>query len=245
MSWSAKVLGAYCERGADSSFWAEPLNAVSNAGFVAVAVIILLRVRRNVRHDARRERAVVESLALLTLLIGVGSFLFHTLATRWARMADVLPILVFMVVYLAVALRLFLKIGRAWTLALTAGFLMATLAATQLLCPATALSGASGARAACLNGTIGYVPALFALFIVGVSVGRGHPAARRLLAATGLFLISMTLRWADLELCALTSFMGRARGTHALWHLLNAATLYMLLAAVLAMMPSGSLKARS
>ena len=29
----------YCERGQDPSFWAEPLNAVSNAAFIIAALV--------------------------------------------------------------------------------------------------------------------------------------------------------------------------------------------------------------
>jgi hypothetical protein len=53
-----------------------------------------------------------------------------------------------------------------------------------------------------------------------------------------VFLVSMTFRTLDLELCELTSLGGHLRGTHALWHALNAITLYLLLrAAILYGMP--------
>jgi hypothetical protein len=95
------------------------------------------------------------------------------------------------------------------------------------------LAGAVGIwRDPCLNGTIRYVPGFLALLGVGTALAlRRHPATRYLLAACGVFLLSMVLRTVDLELCALTRISGRAFGTHFLWHLLNAITLYILLLA--------------
>ncbi len=105
MNWNEKVF-AYCERGSDPGFWAEPLNAVSNAAFIIAAVLALIDWRRS-----RRE--AMELLLIITVfLIGIGSFLFHTVATKWARFGDVAPIGVFMLGYLVFALRRF--VGLNW-----------------------------------------------------------------------------------------------------------------------------------
>jgi hypothetical protein len=67
---------------------------------------------------------------------------------------------------------------------------------------------------------------------IGTALGfRRHPAARYLLGAGSVFFVSMAFRTVDLEICALTHLAGRALGTHFLWHLLNATTLYLLLLA--------------
>ena len=87
MDWTAQLDG-YCER-IDPSFWAEPLNAVTNAAFVLVAM-----------------------LCAVLAVIGVGSFLFHTLATVWASLADTGPIAVFVLSYLYLANRDFLGWSR-------------------------------------------------------------------------------------------------------------------------------------
>ena len=42
-------------------------------------------------------------LTVILALIGIGSFLFHTFAQTWASLADVLPILMFILVYIYVA----------------------------------------------------------------------------------------------------------------------------------------------
>jgi len=96
MDWNAQVDG-YCER-LDPTFWAEPVNAVTNAAFLIAAYVIWRRVRG---HGLPLAMLLVAILAI----IGVGSFLFHTFATRWAGVADVLPILLYILVYIYTANR--------------------------------------------------------------------------------------------------------------------------------------------
>lgn len=228
MSADSKIF-RYCERGGDPSFWAEPLNALTNAAFLvaALAVAIMLARSRNPR-DATPEWMLV---AVLTA-IGVGSFLFHTFATRWAAVADVAPIGVFMLGYLLYALRRFVGLG--WPLAL-AGlglFVYAMQIADGIQCRATLISVTEAARGPCLNGTAAYAPALGAMVLLGVVLlVRRHAAAKWLLTAAGVFLVSMLFRTIDWEICAATRFAGRALGTHFVWHLLNATTLFLLMVA--------------
>lgn len=84
----------YCER-MDGSFWAEPLNAVSNAFFILAAFWAWRLARQQGVSDLR-----IMALVIILTAIGVGSFLFHTLATGWAQMADVIPILIFQIVFI-------------------------------------------------------------------------------------------------------------------------------------------------
>jgi hypothetical protein len=67
--------------------------------------------------------------------------------------------------------------------------------------------------------------ALLAMLGVGgfLHFARRHPAGPRILAAAGLFAVSLAFRTADLPLCATLP-----SGTHFLWHILNAAVLYSL-----------------
>ena len=81
----------------------------------------------------------------------------------------------------------------------------------------------SFAREPCLKGTMGYAPALVALVLVAALLRRQHPAGPKLLVAAGMFLAAMILRWVDRDACPYTWLFGSPRGTHALWHLLNAA----------------------
>jgi hypothetical protein len=155
-------------------------------------------------------------LALLVGVIGVGSFLFHTLANRWSVLADVLPITFFIYAYLALAMRRFLALGWPATVTVLILFFAASWAVEGLLRPL-------------LSGSAGYVPALAAILIVGILLrSYGHPAARLLLAAGAIFAVSLVLRTLDQPLCTAWPI-----GTHFLWHLLNAATLALLLSAAI------------
>jgi hypothetical protein len=230
MAWSEQVF-IYCERGQDPAFWAEPLNAVTNAAFIIAALLAAGEIARR----ARGMSGVAEAaLIALVIVIGTGSFLFHTFATRWAQLADWGPIAVFMLAYLAYVLRRFLKLNWAVVALGLALFLLAMRYAGGIECrpallPVTALAGAR-----CLNGSLAYAPALATLALMaGVLAAVRHPAWRYLATASGVLLVSLTLRTLDLELCSLARVSGRALGTHFLWHLLNALTLYILLIATL------------
>ena len=152
---------------------------------------------------------------LVLIAIGFGSFAFHTLATRGAAYLDVIPIAVFIYGYLALALRRFLALSWLATgLALGAFFAVAQ-ALPRLFPPAT------------LNGSLDYLPALAAiLLLVWFVPAKVRPA---IWLAAVLFIVSLALRTVDQAICATFPL-----GTHFIWHLLNAAMLFVLLNAALA-----------
>lgn len=236
MVWSEQIF-RYCERGDHSGLLAEPFNAFSNLAFVAVACIAAWRLQTERPAGAtfpgdpgapgvdNATRGVVRLLILLAALIGAGSFLFHTLATRWAQLADVVPITVFMLLYLAFALRDLLGLHPGMVAAGLGVFVLA-LAVAISVCPPDEESLVP----ACLNGTTAYAPALLAMAGVGLVLrGRGHQAAKPLLAATAVFFVAMAMRSADMAACEATRLAGHAVGLHVLWHLLNAAAVHLLL----------------
>lgn len=199
----------YCERALDGAFWAEPLNALTNGAFIVAGLATLHLIGR--RPAAGRSLADI-LLAVLMLAIGLGSFLFHTFATPWAAVADTAPIGLFMLLYLGLALYRLFDLP-AWGVGLALLGFVGLMAATRLIpCP-----GGS-----CLNGSVGYLPALLALAAMGgLLAARRHPAAPGLLVAAGLFALSLTFRSVDRVVCGPLPL-----GTHFLWHLLNAAVLY-------------------
>lgn len=230
MAWTDQIF-RYCERGADPSFWAEPVNAATNLAFILAGLAALTELMRRPRHAGGTAEG---ALAVLVLVIGTGSFLFHTYATRWASIADTGPIGIFMLAYLAYALRAFGGLSWMWVLLGVGLFVAALHFAGGIECRPGLLSVTAAARGPCLNGTVGYVPAFLAMAGIGGALAvAGHPAWRYLVAAAAVFLVSMAFRTVDLEICALTRFLGKARGTHFLWHLMNALTLYLLLVAAI------------
>lgn len=112
MHWT-DAIDSYCER-TDASYWAEPVNALSNLSFV-VAAVVAWRIARTAGDRP------AQLLAVAAALVGVGSFLFHTHATRWALQADVWPIRVFVLLYVAVAVVRLLGVPRWAGVAAAAG----------------------------------------------------------------------------------------------------------------------------
>jgi hypothetical protein len=221
MGWGQHVF-SYCERGLDPSFWAEPFNAVSNAAFL-VAAAMALGVW--LQQPQVRRGGVELGLIALVAVIGVGSFLFHTIATRWAMLADVIPITLFMLVFLGYALARFVGLGWIGSLAGVALFIGALFFAEAWTCDGRP----------CLNGSLGYVPALAAMALIGGWLRwRGHPAAALLLTGAAVFAVSLTFRTLDRSVCPMTAVAGgRSLGTHFAWHLCNAALLFVLLMAAI------------
>jgi hypothetical protein len=205
MNWSEPV-NFYCER-ASAAFWAEPVNALTNAGFLVAALAAFVEWRRAGGRDVP-----VLALIAVMVLIGLGSFAFHTLATRGAVYLDVTPIAVFIYGYLALALRRFLALGWLPTIATLVGYIALSRLLAHLTPPGA------------LNGSIDYLPALAALLIM---LGVVPVTVRRTVAlAAAVFVISLAFRTVDRAVCGTFPL-----GTHFIWHLLNAVVLLVLLRA--------------
>jgi hypothetical protein len=231
MAWDDQIF-RYCERGQEGAFWAEPLNAVTNGAFLIAAVLAAVELAR--RPPGQAPGVAEPLLVLLVFVMGIGSFLFHTYATRWASYADTVPIGIFMLAYFAYALRRYLELGWIWIALGLGAFVWSLQLAGKVQCGPGLLSVTHAAQGPCLNGTMGYVPAFVAMAGLGlVLLILRHPAWRYLALAAGFFLVSMAFRTVDLEICDLSRLMGRRLGTHFLWHILNAATLYVLLLAAI------------
>ena len=212
----------YCERGSDPAFWAEPLNAITNAAFLIAALVALFQWSAMPRAS---RRSIDLALIAVVAIIGIGSFLFHTFATRWAVIADVAPIAVFMLTYMGYSLRRYL--GWPWwaTILGLAGFFIA-------LQQAGTVCSAGGP---CFNGSVGYFPALAAMLLIGVLLmASAHPAGGSLVLAGLIFAVSLTARTVDMDLCPTTTLStGAPIGTHFIWHILNGTLLYVLLRAAI------------
>jgi hypothetical protein len=171
MDWFRQV-NSYCER-LDASYWAEPLNALSNLAFLAAAALVWPGVRGD-----RPARLLTGVLAV----IGVGSWLFHTHAQVWALYADVIPIQAFILIYVYFATTRFFAAPWWAGAASVAGFL--------LVAPlvAKAIAGAVGP----LNGSVGYLPV--PILIAGYAL-----ALRR--RAPGILVASLVFRTLDAAIC--------------------------------------------
>lgn len=200
MDWTQQVDG-YCER-LGPGLLAEPLNLVSNTAFLLAAVLMWYRCP---------PRTMGRALAVVLFVIGIGSGLFHSVATRWASVADVVPIAGFVLLYIFIANRQFvglrLPAALGATLAATVAMGLLGLGLGRLI-PA---AGANAAYAAVAVLILGYGAALMAT---------APRTGRRLLLGTAILALSITLRALDLPLCGHWPW-----GTHFIWHLLNAVLL--------------------
>ena len=224
----------YCERGIDAALWAEPINAISNAGFFLAALVAWQLLLWRPPEERSPDHFL---LVGLTFLIGAGSLAFHLYADKGTELADVVPIGLFMMVYLGFALNRFLSVPPGWTVLLVIGFVALVGIAAQVQCwdggiglPGPEVTGAKP----CLNGSIGYLPSLGALIIVGMLLTeRHHRAAPYVVWAAVIFTLSILLRSLDMSFCDMVVIDGRKVGTHFIWHLLNAVVIFLLLLASL------------
>lgn len=195
----------YCER-LDMGFWAEPVNALTNLFFLIAATLAY----RMIRQMPCRLKTPALLLAAILFIIGIGSFLWHTLATPWSGAADVLPILMFNLLYVFFFFRDVLGFGaKAGGLAV-AGYLGGSVLLYQFLDPRW------------WHGSVGYLSTVLMLIVMGALLR--HPVARLYWMTVAIFTLSLTFRSLDAAACDLIPF-----GTHFLWHTLNAVTLFLLI----------------
>ncbi len=225
----------YCERGLSSAFWAEPLNAVTNGGFIVAALAGAVMIARRPSN----ERSLWQVFFVLNFIaIGVGSFLFHTVPNVNTALADTGPIGIFMLTYLIFALRRLAGANWLVTILAIAAFIGVIVMAFKMQCwdgrMGFSLDVPPGAQAKCLNGSLGYGPALLAMWLISAWLGlRRHPAAWLIFAAAVIFSASLAFRSLDQRLCAEWVVLGHRMGTHFIWHLLNSLTLFLLLVAAI------------
>ena len=149
--------------------------------------------------------------------MGVGSSLWHTLATPWAELADTIPILLLVSVLLGSNLRR--------VLGASAPSIAAALVVLQV-----ASVGVAARAPVVWNGSLGYAPAWSALLALGAAASaRSSPHGRALLVTGILFTVSLLFRTVDRGLCPSWPW-----GTHFLWHILNALVLFRLLQTLMA-----------
>ncbi|MEO0619003.1 MAG: ceramidase domain-containing protein [Pseudomonadota bacterium] len=213
-------LFSYCERGQSERLSDEPVNVLTNLAFLIAVVVAGLRWRA--RPARSRDGDVIVFLVLI-VLIGSGSTGLHVFAAPWAIVGDVVPIALFILVYLNFALIRFLAVPPATAMLLVLAFLGLT--GAILAFPAVATR---------LNGSIVLLPALGAVIIVGgIMVRRSHPGGGWLLSAAGLFAFALALRTIDHAVCEATIINGHTFGTHGGWHVVSAIVLYLLVRAAI------------
>lgn len=190
----------YCERVGPGLF-AEPVNTLTNAAFLLAGWMLWRTWRLQDRNPSE-----APLLIALIIAIGFGSSLFHAYATRWARVLDEVPILLFQLAFMWLYARRVIGWGRFAATALTAGFLILALYSRQF--------------PEWFNGSLVYLPAMTALLALGLYHWRSRrPAPLILLWAFGALVLALCFRTLDAAVCPYVP-----AGVHFLWHLLVALT---------------------
>ncbi|MGQ7847447.1 ceramidase domain-containing protein [Granulosicoccus sp. 3-233] len=223
------LIDLYCERTA-AGFWNEPLNALSNVGFLLAAAVAWRSRRRRGNGD------IWELLVIaLAALIGVGSFLFHTFANSWSELADVVPIWSFVAGFVLLTIYRGCQHDLAKTVRIALIAIALIVGMSQFTGNDTVSANPDATRP--LNGSLQYAPAWSALLVFTLLAWRNrHPARVHLAAATLIFSLALACRTTDLIACEITHGIG----THFLWHLLNALMIGILLLAMTTHMPPQS-----
>ena len=202
----------YCER-VGPGLWAEPVNALTNAAFF----LALWLLWRSARRSGLLTAPIVLLLALV-LAIGIGSALFHTFATPWARVLDELPILLFQLLFVWLYARRVMELRRLAAGAILIAFFAAALYGRRF--------------PQLLNGSLIYAPALILVCALGgYHYATRKPARAHLALAAGVLAAAVGLRTLDAPVCERFVL-----GTHFLWHLLVATVIYLCVSALLAVL---------
>lgn len=187
-------LDFYCER-LGTEFWSEPINALTNLSFVIAGFWGI----------SKKPQSYPLYLSLLGLSIGVGSFLFHTFATKLTQWADLIPIFLFTLVFVFFTFEKVLNFKRLQAVLLS-GIFVGFMVLIEILVPKSILGG-----------SVLYVPALVTLVSVAYLTFNRSRSLSKLYGTVGaVFLISLVFRTIDELVCDVFPV-----GTHFLWHLLN------------------------
>ena len=211
-----EAIDLYCER-TGPEFWSEPVNALTNAFFLVAAWFSWQRAKYLNAHSPG-----AWTLIILLCCIGIGSFLFHTFANVWSMWADVLPILIFQLVYLWLYCRRIIQLPIYQAVLIQIGFIVLIILAGQF--------------PQLLNGSLEYAPGFLLIFLLGIYhwfTDKTEPYV--LLSAALVFLLSLTFRSVDNLVCPCLPL-----GTHFLWHICNSILLYLVMRGYLANRGSAS-----
>jgi hypothetical protein len=199
----------YCER-TELGILAEPLNLFTNLSFL-IAGFLILKVIKKIKPQEIKPGSKL--MAYLIIAIGIGSALFHMFANFLSMWADILPIALFVLVYLWFFLRYEAHVKLLAVIGVFLVFFGLSYACVQL---------ADTTKA---NGGEAYFGTWIAVFGMACFYW-GKRQTREFFSvgsATVIFSLSLFFRTIDMKFCTTWPF-----GTHLMWHLLNGIVLFMM-----------------
>ena len=209
-------LDHYCER-ILPRLWDEPFNVLTNIAFLLVAFLLFRKLRTLSSSSVNNSLDLWILIGLVTA-IGVGSATWHLLAAGWALWADRIPILLFISFFLVSCLVRMVNLSITTSLVLLVIFHIINVFVQIHFPPPT------------LNGSVFYIPTFLFLITITFLLGSHHslPVKSNFLIASVIFAIAIIFRSIDLAVCDSISI-----GTHFIWHLLIALTIYLLMTALI------------
>ncbi len=203
-----EYIDSYCER---VNFNEEPVNVITNIAFI-VAGILLLNTLFKIK-EIKPKNFDVLSLSLMIIAIGFGSAAYHFQPNSLTLNLDVLPIAIFIHLFLISLLFRVFKLKKLTALIFFGIFITAGVGAEIYI------------DRDILNGTIMYVPTYITLFIIVLALKyKSPPMFRYTLNTAIIWTFSLVFRTIDASSCNYSLGIG----THSLWHMLNAVVLYRL-----------------
>ena len=205
----------YCERiaGGYGHDFGEPLNVITNLAFIIASWYGFLMLRDRKQFSLKYLDLII--LAIVIGVIGLGSAAYHALPSRTTLLMDVLPIALYIHLYIFSFCWRILKLNPIFAILGVIGFIGFGILFMQFF---------EGDE---LNGTINYMPTYIALvfFALLMKLKQNKEYARHLMIAVGFWTLSLSARSLDMASCEYTFGIG----VHIFWHIFNAIVLYKVL----------------
>ena len=208
----ALLVHAYgvCERHGPGMF-AEPLNLLTNAGFIGVSIALFCHYRSHA--DLKGMRIYdIHVLTFLIFCIGISSATFHMFPTPATELVDIASIVLFINIFFLSTMVRIIKCNGVET----AVCYMAFAGFTHIL--VTHFPNA-------LNDSIAYLSTMTTLIIIAFYLNiKRRATARMFLVAALIGVVSLFFRSIDKAVCEQIP-----TGTHFIWHSCNATLIYILM----------------
>ena len=209
-----EVFDEYCERVGPGLF-EEPLNALSNLSFIFAAWAAWRLAERTGTLSTG-----VKALIGLAGSVGIGSMLWHTFANTLGLYLDVVPIAIFIMLFIWLYTRNVMGAGFGFAVLAVASFPLATFLVSPF--------------SEALHGAPAYTPGLLVVLVLGgYHAVQEKPSRFTLLATAGVYFTALFFRTIDLELCHFMTI-----GTHFIWHTLIGLVTYLAMRSLILSLPA-------
>lgn len=184
----------------------QPATTFSSLAYILAAVLC---ARPWVRGKGVHGLVSLQTLFIaLTAAIGITSFVFHFLKDAWAYYLHTIPIIVFVIAYIAVAVHEYLgfKPMLSFIVSLSAG---------SVVCSFTYATP---------KFAFFPIPLFMVLIAAGAYFNMSSRTGANLIYGAAILSLAIVLRWLDQPLCTRFRF-----GLHSFWHLTSAFVIWWLI----------------